>query len=248
MMSIYGQWDYYDSNYKDPNTGQDIGKSYMIEEDRNGDTIPEEYDILIAGRESDRGNSYSLGLSFDVADTLTLFTDYTWAETEYKMYSRYRTFSGGVATDDPLDNWWSEAEDEYRTFMLGWNWQAKPDVLVFRGDVTWTEGRGNISTDFIPGGNPSGDTGLTDFPEVKSELTIAKLWLDWSARQNLVFGFGYWFENWDYEDWAQDYMDVYMGAPGQEEGGSGSEFSHWLASGFDDYQNHILMLRMSYRF
>jgi len=120
-------------------------------------------------------------------------------------------------------------------------------------DATWklavngtrSEGTGEISTHFVPGGAASGDTTLTEFPRLKTTLTIATVDLTHRIRPNLDYRLRYWHEKWDESNWAGDFMQPYMGDPGND---PGSSQAIYLGMDFDNYDYDILSLIFRYRF
>ena len=243
---LYAEASYYQDDYIDPETGKDIGDSFTVQEDRNFDTIPETYDILLAGRTEDEGDSYSLGVTYSAAPRFDVYADYTLETFDYSMASRYRNISGGIGTDDPLDNWSSDVDDDYDTASLGFNWAITADRRwTLRADASRSVGTSDLRTDFVPGGSSSGDTTLTEFPEVKATLELATLVLERKARENLDYSLRYWYESWEENNFASDFNEPYMGDPNNDPGSANSIF---LGVDFKDYTNHIVSFLMRYRY
>lgn len=244
--SIYAEAAYAKDEYLDPETGKKIGESETILEDRNFDTVDETYEILLAGRVDDRITAYTLGGTLSPNPRFGLYADYTREDREYSLASRYRAPVGGIGSDDPLDNWGSDAQDKYNTATLGFNADLTKDRRWrLNGNLSRSVGKGDISTDFVPGGNPNSDTTLTKFPQVKTTLSIAQLMLDRAIKDNLDVGLRYWFEKWDEDNFASDFNRPYMGDPDND---AGSRESIFLGLDFKDYTNHILGFLVRYRF
>jgi MtrB/PioB family decaheme-associated outer membrane protein len=245
-VSLFAEATLAKDEFFDPNTGQKIGEHYTVQEDRNFDTIPETYDILLAGRIDDEIKTYSLGGTFVPSNRWSLYGDYTWESREYAMTSRYRNVSGGIGTDDPLDDWSSDTTDKYQTATVGFQaFFSESRKWQLNGDLSWSEGTDRIRTDFVPGGASSGNTTLTEFPEVKTTLAIAQLGLTYSLRKNLDVLFRYWYEKWDEDNFASDFNEPYMGDPGND---PGSSEAIYLGLDFDDYTNQILGFLVRYNF
>ncbi|HEV8335937.1 MAG TPA: MtrB/PioB family outer membrane beta-barrel protein [Candidatus Polarisedimenticolia bacterium] len=233
-------------DYLDPNTGKKIGESFTVTEDRNFDTIDETYVLLLAGRIDDKITTYAVGGRFTPSDRWNLYADYTWEDREYRMASRYRNVSGGIGTDNPLDDWGSDSKDRYDTANAGFNFDLTKDRRWrLDGAYTWSKGTGEIETHFVPGGAASGDTTLTEFPRVKTTLAIAQTGLTCALRENLDFAFRYWYEKWHERNFASDFNRAYMGDPGND---PGSREAVYLGLDFEDYSNHILSFLLRYRF
>ena len=90
IVSLYAEVAYAKNEYTDPATGLAIGQSHTVTEDRNFDTIPETYNILLAGRTRDRTTSYSVGFAVTPNDRVRVYGDYTWDTWKYGLETRYR--------------------------------------------------------------------------------------------------------------------------------------------------------------
>ncbi len=245
-VSLFAEATVTKDDFFDPNTGKQIGDHITIQEDRDFDTIPETYDILLAGRIDDEIKTYSVGASFVPGNRWSVSGDYTWENREYAMASRYRNVSGGIGTDNPLDDWSSDTTDKYQTANVSFQtFFSESRKWQLNGDFSWSRGTDLIHTDFVPGGAASGDTSLTQFPEVKTTLAIAQLGLTCSVRKNLDVMFRYWYEKWDEDNFASDFNDPYMGDPGNDPGSSEAVY---LGLDFLDYTNQIVGFLVRYDF
>jgi putative beta-barrel porin MtrB/PioB len=244
--SIYGEVSAYDDDYFDPETGLPIGSSFTVQEDRNFDTVPEPYTILLAGRTQNQALAQSLGVAYSTGPRFDVYADYTHEEFQYALASRYRNVSGGVGTDDPLDDWTSHADDDYDTASLGFHWSISGDRRwALQGDLSRSDGTSLIHTDFVPGGSPSGDTSLTVFPEVEAKLSLATLTLNRVASKNLDYSLRYWYESWHEDNFASDFNEPYMGEPSSDPSMANAIF---LGIDFKNYTNHILSFLVRYRY
>lgn len=249
-VSIYAEYSLQDDDYLDPETGQDLGSSFTVMEDRDFDTVLETWDILLAGRTKDKLTSNTLGIAVSPTERFNFYADYTWEKWEYALETRYRNVTtlgpGSAGTDNPLDNWGSDAEDEYGTANLGFDLAVTKDRRwMLRLDGSWSEGTGNIETHFVPGGAASGNTTLTQFPELKTTLKLAMLALTHKVKANLDYSIRYWYESWEEENFAADFNGPYMGAPSQDTSMAQAIF---LGLDFRDYTNHLLTFMMRYGF
>lgn len=245
-VSIYAETTYTRDHYFDPNTGKAVGDSYTVQEDRNFDTVPENINILIAGRTDDKYLTYTLGFEYTPGLKLHLYGDYTWEDSSYGLETRYRAPVAGVGSDDPLDNWGSDTDEHYKTATLGLS--ADPgNAGRWRVDVnaSRSEGTGEITNHFVPGGSSSSDTTLLEFPMLKTTLTIAQAGLTRSIGKNLDWTLRYWYEKWHEDNFASDFSQPYMGDPGNDPGSGTSIF---LGLDFANYTNQIVTLFMHYRF
>jgi hypothetical protein len=247
-FSIYGEAIYSKDDYLDPATGRKIGGSYTIMEDRNFDAVDETYTILLAGRKGDRVTSYTLGTAVSPTTRINVYADYTWETSEYGLESRYRAPSAaptGVGSDNPLDDWGSDAKDRYNTATLGFDAAlTKQGEWRLVGSASRSIGKGDLETHFVPGGAASSDTTLTAFPQLETTLTIARLTLTHFIRKDLDYGLRYWYESWDESNWASDLMQPYMGDPTND---PGSVHGVYLGMDFTNYTNHVLSFLVRYR-
>jgi len=248
VVSIYAETTYNRDLYLDPLTGEHLGDSYTVQEDRNFDGTPETYNIRLAGRTDDKYLSYTLGFAVTPGPRFNLYADYTWEDSVYGLETRFRTPTGSpaIGSDNPLDNWGTDTDDGYKTATLGF-------ATDFTGTSRWklnvdgsrSEGTGTIRNHFVPGGNPSSDTTLLEFPRLKTTLTIAQATLTRSVSKNLDYSIRYWYERWHEDNFASDFSQPYMGDPGND---PGSVTSIFLGLDFASYTNHLLTFFMHYRF
>jgi MtrB/PioB family decaheme-associated outer membrane protein len=245
-LALYAEGTWAQNDYTDPNTGLPIGDSYLVNEDRDFNGIPETYNILLAGRTEDKSTSYSLGLTFDAGERARVYADYTWDTWKYGLETRYRAPVLGIGSDDPLDNWGSDVEDTYDTASLGFDLAFSEDRKSWLTlDASRSVGKGNIDTHFVPGGNVSGDTTLTAFPELDTKLTVATLVYHKRLLSNLGLSVGYWYESWKEENFASDFNQPYMGDPDNDPGSAQSIF---LGMDFKNYTNHIVSAMLNWTF
>ncbi|HKQ96560.1 MAG TPA: MtrB/PioB family outer membrane beta-barrel protein, partial [Candidatus Polarisedimenticolia bacterium] len=245
-VSIYAESSYARDIYYDPNTGKEVGDSYITQEDRNFDTVPETYDILIAGRTDDKYLSYTLGFGYVAGPRVNLYADYTWEKGTWGLETRYRAPVAGVGSDDPLDNWGTDTDDRYKTAVLGLSADLSGDNRWRANvDASRSEGTGNIVNHFVPGGQASSDTTLLEFPELKTTLNIVQAGLTHSVRKNLDWTVRYWFESWHEDNFASDFSQPYMGDPGNDPGSATAIF---LGLDYANYTNHLLTFLLHYSF
>ncbi len=59
------------------------------------------------------------------------------------------------------------------------------------------------------------------------------------------YALSYWYESWEEDNFASDFMEPYMGDPGND---PGSVHAIFLGMDFRDYTNHIPSFLVRYRF
>jgi MtrB/PioB family decaheme-associated outer membrane protein len=245
-LALYAEATYAKSKYYDPLTGRRVGDSFETEEDRNFDGTPETYEILLAGRTFDRYISYTLGFATPISNRLRFYGDVTWEDLSYRLDTRYRAPVAGIGSDNPLDNWGSDAKDTYVTVTVGAGAALdKAGRWNLNVDASRWAGEGKLSTDFVPGGNASGNTTLTRFPDLTTTLTIAQASLNHRISRSFDATLRWWYELWHENNWASDQMQPYMGDPGND---PGSATAIYLGMDFDDYEYHVVSLMGRYRF
>ncbi len=246
-FSIYAEATYADDTYLDPDTGKKVGDSFTSIEDRNFDSVPDApYTILLAGRTEDRNTTSTLGLSWSPTARFNGYADYTRERYRYDLETRYRAPASGIGSDNPLDNWGSGARDRYNTANAGFDLRlGKKDAWHTALDASRSTGRGDLGTHFVPGGNASSDTTLTQFPLLKTTLTVATLSLVHVLSKDLDATIRYWYESWHEDNWAADQMQPYMGDPANDRG---SVTAVYLGMDFKNYTDDIVTLLVRYRF
>lgn len=180
--------------------------------------------------------------------------DYTWESVEWQMASRYRNRNGsggvnggGWFTDDPLDNWYTDVDDDYETLHVGFD-ATLDDAKLWRlmADLTWTSGEGRIRTVDVTGGNASGDMDALGFPNTENEWTYFTFEVTRKLSEAWEVGFEYWYEKWEETDWASDSMMTYMGYDDVDPNNSLNAL--YLGRDYHDYENHIISLLAKFKF
>ena len=244
-VSLFLEAGYLANDYSDPNSGRDIGTTLEVLEDRNGDGVLDEIDLLLAGREQDRTESLTIGFTWSPKDNVAIYGDHTWEREKWEMASRYRGVSLNAGTDSLLDDWFTDVVDRYQTTTLGLDWKWADGTWRLVADFAHSRGKGDIYTAYVEGGSASGNTDLIEFPQLDTEFWLADLHLTREIEGGWTIGLRYWWEAWESDDWQTDYMRPYMGRPVQDPASANSAF---LGVDFADYDNHVLMLTAKYEF
>lgn len=244
-LSFYGELTFNRNEYLDPGTGQPVGSSITVHEDRDFDGADETYTLLLGGRISDEVKSRSVGASYSPGKNWELYADYTWERMRYAMASRFRTVVGGVGTDNPLDDWGSQTRDGYETYDFGFHTNLVENKLTLDGSMSRSKGTGEITNDFVPGGDVSGDTTLTEFPMLTNDLFVTNVSIGWKASARVELMLRYWYERWTEDNWASDFMKPYMGDPNND---PGSVTAIYLGTDYDNYRTHVAGLFLKYEF
>jgi MtrB/PioB family decaheme-associated outer membrane protein len=246
-LSIYMETTYAHDTYLDPVTGKKVGDSFTSIEDRNFDSIPDPaLTLRLAGRTNDLNTTSTLGLSGSPSARFNYYADYTRERFKYGLETRYRAPVAGIGSDSPFDDWGSGAHDQYNTANVGFDCRlTKKGEWKMALDGSRSVGRGDIETHFVPGGNVSSDTTLTQFPQLKTVLTLATLSLTHAVSKDLDYTLRYWYESWNEDNWAADQMQPYMGDPGND---PGSVTAVYLGIDFKNYTNNVVSALVRYRF
>lgn len=251
QFAIFAEATWAQSDYMDPNTGQDVGTEYAYLEDRDGDTVAEMYDLLLAGRIEDEDQSYTLGFSASSPNHRVNFAiDHTWETWEWSMASRYRAPTGGVwggaNGDNPLNNWYTKVDDTYRTLHMTFDAELDDGGLwQLLADLTWSKGKGETDTFWVDGGSSRGDADDPQFPDVENELTVFQLSLKRKLSDAWDVGIQYWYEKWEESDWQSDLLEPWIGDAARD---TGSATTQYLGRDYLDYENHVISLMATYKF
>jgi hypothetical protein len=145
-LSFYGEVAYTDNEYTDPNTGLKIGQSYAATEDRDFNGCRRRTTSCSRAAPDDKSMSYSLGVAYAANERFHVYGDYTWDSFEYGLETRYRNVSGGIGTDNPLDNWGSDIDDDYDTASVGLDYVPSGlHTMTLALDASWSRGTGRAT-------------------------------------------------------------------------------------------------------
>jgi hypothetical protein len=238
------------SRYADPGTGQRIGGSYRLLQDRDRNGAPETYDILLAGRESDSFGTGTAGLTVRPWKQWSASLNYVRDGTRSRMAGRYRNVVGTVVSDDPADDWSSDRRDRTEIVSVLVEGSLAAGRVTLLAGLTRSTERGDIRNAHAAGGTAIGDglepdgTRREAFPRVTSRMTLVSLAAECRLREGLHAGLRGSFERWSTADWATDGFGPYMGRDDQD---PATRLWFFLGGGYGSYRvpQLELFVRMS---
>jgi MtrB/PioB family decaheme-associated outer membrane protein len=188
-----------------------------------------------------RTTALSAGLSIYPNQRATAFVDYTREFLHSNMMSRYRNVSGGVGTDNPLDDWGSKLEDLTDIVTAGFRLDLIPQDLSWQSNYTYSYTHGKVVNTFVAGGAANGNAPL--WPDTQNELQMLYNSVRFRVSAQVSLYGEYRFEKYFIQDFMTDNLEPYM--LGLNNQGVRSIF---LAATQPDYEAHIFGLRLAYIF
>ncbi len=153
-------------------------------------------------------NATEIGLTEATQPTATVDFSYTPVNnlTTYGYYTWESIQSSQIGYDaSSSSDWQADFDDTFDTAGIGAKWTdlGKWDLGA---DFVFSKAIGNIALQ--DQADPSG-TGISQYPDTKSETYSIKLWTDYNYSKQLVYKFGYWYEEYLADNWAVDGLDPY---------------------------------------
>jgi hypothetical protein len=226
------------------------------------DFTQDRYPRSVIGAQRDVDFTPSLGFVYAPLDWLSLFGDYNWERTDWKMQAIARnTGAGGcpdlearTAENCPAATWRSLGNDEIHTVKIGTDMQVVKNLLNLRLQYGFSLGSSAVHSS---GNSPaSGDTGVV--PAVNYP-TIVNRWHEFLARaeyiihKNISLKLGYYFNSYSSKDAGVDLMRLWMGDVETPAGGPAFNSSIGRSiflgdKGKGSYQAHIGFLGVRFKF
>jgi MtrB/PioB family decaheme-associated outer membrane protein len=168
---------------------------------------------------------YTVDFSYTPVHNITTYGYYTYEDIQSSQAGQDISATG---TD-----WTADFSDQFDTIGLGAKLTdlGRWDVGL---DIVHSKSRGAIVMTDIQ--NPGTEV---QYPDTTTELTSVKLWTTFNYSKQLSYKFGYWYEEYDGENWAIDGVAPYDPAA-----------ANILLLGNEslDYRNHVVTVAASYRF
>jgi MtrB/PioB family decaheme-associated outer membrane protein len=168
---------------------------------------------------------YTLDFSYAPAHGISIYGYYTHEDTESIQTGQDITQTG---TD-----WTADFSDQFDTVGLGarltelGRWEIGMDIVH-------SQSRGVIEMTDLQ--NPGTEI---QYPDTTTELSSIKLWTTYKYSEQLSYRLGYWFEQYDAQNWAIDGVPAYNPASGN---------ILLLGNESLDYQQHVVTVAASYRY
>jgi MtrB/PioB family decaheme-associated outer membrane protein len=227
-----------------------------------GSLATADYDNTDFGLESDE--SYSVGgdTAWQVLEWLGVSTWYTFENIRYEQSSRWRNVSGGVAIDDPVNNWWSLSKDQIHNLGFDLDLVLVPDRLdaTLGYGIQHAVGKTNSSgaagcfpgpppAACIPAGTVADGGNAVNWPHLEDVLQNVHASLRYHVNEKLTVKGAYVFEKFDLTDFKTDDLDPFE--PDSNVNGSGvvsPSRDVFLGARIEDYKAHVFALSLIYRF
>lgn len=229
----------------------------------NGSQAKHDYEGGFLGLREAKYTAFGAQASYVLGERVSLYANYQNEDFESDTAHRFRTPVGEIETDDPLDNWFTDTNDQYDTWGIGVKADAIPDRLTLGADLTRSKGRSDQACIPVPGGSLSGDcrfptnaTGVQylGWPRVETTFTWLKTRAQYSLRENLAIGAEYWKYKFEGDDWQWDIMQnfMYFADPSTlrdpANGFTAPGTSMFLGTRMPDYDADVFRVYLDYHF
>jgi len=138
--------------------------------------------------------SLTLDAAYHPSKDITSYVYYT----RENATSKQKGFNTVIAGSNPVSPWEADFDDTADTFGLGGKVAGIGGKWDIGLDLVYNKSKGKI--DMID----LGTLATNPYPDLKTELTSAKLWAQYHASKNLAYRFYYWYEDYNADNWAVD--------------------------------------------
>ncbi len=210
-----------------------------------------DYHDTTLGLTDDERWSAGFDVSYSPLEWLTLSTWYTFELIEFNQSQRFRPVVGGVAVDNPVNDWVSSSQDMIHTAGAGADIALIKDLLDLSLSYVVQAARAQTSASGSPGTtSPASDGGnAVDYPDIKDTLHTVAAALQYHILKQLTAKFEYRFEVFLQDNFKTDGLDPFM--PFSNVNGSGTispSNDVFLGDRQQDFHAHIFALSLIYRF
>lgn len=220
------------------------------------------YPRTVIGAQKDIDYVPSLGFVYAPLEWLSLFSDYNWERSDWRMQAIARnTGAGGcpdldarTAENCPAATWRSRGNDAIHTVKIGSDTQVIKNVLNIRLQYGFSYGSSAVHAS---GNNPtSGDSGVqpaVDYPTIVNHWHEFLASAEYAIHKNVSLKLGYYFNSYSSKDAGVDMMKLWMGDVETPAGGPNFNSSIGRSiflgdSGKGSYQAHIGFLGLRFKF
>jgi MtrB/PioB family decaheme-associated outer membrane protein len=236
----------------------------------------DDFDVSFSGGFSDfdypdshygvRGDQrWNVGADFGYqpVEWLSISAWYSFEHWKLQQKNRWRPVSGGVVTDDPVNDWRSESEDRFHTLGVNLDFVLVPEKLDLGFQYTFERGDGQTHSNGPLGCVPAPTTGAclpapggaadggnaVNYPDIEDRLHLFIATLRYHWTEQLTLEGMYAFESFSLQDYRIDGLDPFM--PASNVNGSGvvsPSLDVFLGDRIGDYDAHIFGVSATYRF
>ncbi len=206
-------------------------------------------------------------LGYQPLEWLSMSAWYSFERMKLNQKSRWRPVSGGVVTDDPVNDWSSESIDLIHTLGASLDFVIVPDKVDLSFSYTFERGNGETHSNGAAGclapstvPNPTGaclptaggaaDGGnAVDYPDIEDRLQIFATTLSYHVSEDFTLEGMYAFQKLALQDYRVDGLNPYM--PDSNVNGSGvvsPSLDMFLGDQVGGYDAHIFALSAVYKF
>lgn len=212
-------------------------------------------------RDSQRWN-LGTEVGYQPVEWFSMSAWYSFEHSTLSQKSRWRPVSGGVVTDDPVNNWDSDSTDIVHTLGVNLDFVLVPEKLDLSFLYTFEHGDGKTEANSAAGCVPAPVTGVclpagtaadggatVDYPSIEDRLQIFATTLRYHIDENFSIEGTYAFQKLSMQDYRVDGLNPFM--PNSNVNGSGvisPSVDVFLGDRIGDYAAHIFALSASYRF
>lgn len=168
------------------------------------DYSKDEYTETVIGLTEASQPTVSVDLTYTPVSDLTLYGYYTWENIQSSQNGNDLTSGSGPGSAIPTPGpWQADFDDTFNTVGIGGKW-ADLGKWDLGADFVYTKAVGHI--DMLH----SDPAVIEDpYPDNLSEMASIKLWTDYNYSKQLVYKFGYWYEEYVADNWAVDGLEPY---------------------------------------
>ncbi len=160
------------------------------------------------GVQNDYDYSPSVGFNYSPLEWLKFFGNYNWERFDWKLNAMQRSATTQTPQSDPSRLWVSRGRDQIHTFSLGSDIELIKNLLGFRIQYGFSDGRSEVHAS---GSTCSGCTQATNYPTIKNQWHELLTRLEYQVHKNIAFNVGYYFNHATENDFGVDIMKPWMG-------------------------------------
>ena len=160
------------------------------------------------GVQNDFDYSPSVGFNYSPLEWLKFFGNYNWERFDWKLSAMQRSATTQTPQSDPSRLWVSRGRDQIHTFSLGSDIELIKNLLGFRIQYGFSDGRSEVHAS---GSTCSGCTQATNYPTIKNQWHELLTRLEYQVHKNIAFNVGYYFNHATENDFGVDIMKPWMG-------------------------------------
>ena len=172
------------------------------------DVTSDRYPNSEIGVQNDFDYSPSVGFTYSPLEWLKFFGNYNWERFDWKLNAMQRSATTQTPQTDSARLWVSRGRDQIHTFSLGSDVEIIKNLLAFRIQYGFSDGRSDVRAS---GSTCSGCTQATNYPTIKNQWHELLGRLEYQVHKNIALNVGYYFNHATENDFGVDIMKPWMG-------------------------------------